>query len=327
MRDLSGIYFRCNGILESEKGQQKKMTDKIWFHADDYGVTIEQSKRILDCWQNGALNSVSVLPNTPVLKEALKLLDRADPKGTKIRRVLHLNFVEGKPLAGAENVPDLVDKTGYFDKSFLQFFRWNYLKKGAKREALTRQIQLEIAAQLRAVTKKNDFRITAIDSHQHYHMIPIVFDSLIKVLSRKEFEQLKIDYIRIPVDPVMPILHSMRMCSGVPAINWVKWCILKIYARRTRKILCGKRIKVPVFFGIFYTCEMKKEVVEALLPAYKAYADKKEQELELMFHPGNLTDYGELLDKRSRELAAFYLSDNRQHEAKCLKRMKEIMKK
>ena len=81
------------------------------------------------------------------------------------------------------------------------------------------------------------------------------------------------------------------------------------------------------FFGIFYTCEMKKEVVEALLPSYKAYADKKGQELELMFHPGNLTDCSELLDKRSRELATFYLSDNRQDEAECLKRMKEIMKK
>lgn len=303
------------------------MADKIWFHADDYGVTIEQSKRILDCWQNGALNSVSVLPNTSVLEEAQKLLDQADPEGTQIRRVLHLNFVEGKPLAGAENVPDLVDKTGYFDKSFLQFFQWNYLKRGAKRKALTRQIQLEIAAQLRAVTREYDFRITAVDSHQHYHMIPIVFDSLIKVLSRKEFEYLKICAVRIPVDPVAPLLHSARMCSDVPLINWVKWCILKLFEKRTRKILSSRGVKAPVFFGIFYTCEMKKEVVEALLPAYKAYADKKGQELELMFHPGNLTDCGELLDTRSRELAAFYLSDNRQDEAECLKRIKEIMKK
>ena len=80
------------------------MADKIWFHADDYGVTIEQSQRILDCWQKGALNSVSVLPNTLVLKEVLQLLDQADPEETQIRRVLHLNFVEGNPLAGAENV-------------------------------------------------------------------------------------------------------------------------------------------------------------------------------------------------------------------------------
>lgn len=303
------------------------MADKIWFHADDYGVTIEQSKRILDCWQKGALNSVSVLPNTPALEETLKLLDQADPDGTQIRRVLHLNFVEGKPLAGAENVPDLVDKTGCFDKGFLQFFQWNYLKRGAKRKALARQIQLEIAAQLRAVTKEYNFRITAVDSHQHYHMIPIVFDSLMKVLSKKEFECLKIRYIRVPVDPVLPLLHNAPMCIGVPPINWVKWGILKIYAKRTRRILNSRGIQVPVFFGIFYTCEMKKEVVKALLPLYKAYAGKRGQELELMFHPGNLMDCSELLDRRSQELAAFYLSKNRQDEAECLMRMKEIMKK
>ena len=80
------------------------MKNDIWYHADDFGVTTEQSERILDCCQNGVLNSISVLPNTPVLGEALEILNRVDPDGTRIRRVLHLNFVEGKPLAGAEHV-------------------------------------------------------------------------------------------------------------------------------------------------------------------------------------------------------------------------------
>ena len=30
----------------------------IWFHADDYGVTPEQSERILDCYKQGVLNSI-----------------------------------------------------------------------------------------------------------------------------------------------------------------------------------------------------------------------------------------------------------------------------
>ena len=96
------------------------MQRNIWFHADDYGVTAQQSERILDCFRNGALNSISVLPNAPALKDSLKILDNADPDGNQIRRVLHLNFVEGRPLAGAENVPLLVDETGYFDKSFIR---------------------------------------------------------------------------------------------------------------------------------------------------------------------------------------------------------------
>lgn len=295
------------------------MKNKIWFHADDFGVTTEQSERILGCCQGGALNSISVLPNTPALRESLGILDRADPDGTRIRRVLHLNFVEGKPLAGAENVPGLVDDSGYFDKSFLHFLRWNYTKRGAARHDIVRQLKLEITAQLRAVTSVCDYRITAVDSHQHYHMIPIVFDSLMEILLEKEFEHTRICQIRIPVDPAAPLMHSAQMLRGVPGINWAKWYILKIYADRNKKVLHSKGIETPVFFGIFYTCEMKKEVVEALLPAYRAYADKRDQDLELMFHPGNLTARYELLDARSDELAEFYMSDNRYYEAECLK--------
>lgn len=295
------------------------MKRNIWFHADDFGVTTEQSERILSCYQNGVLNSISVMPNTPALKESLGILDQVDPGGTQIRRVLHLNFVEGRPLAGAENVPELVDNTGYFDKSFIQFFQWNYTRRGVKRRELMRQLKLEIAAQIQAVTSVCDYRITAIDSHQHYHMIPIVFDSLMEVLSEMGWGYNEIHQIRIPVDPTAPLRNNAQMRRKVPKINWVKWCILKIFAERNKKILHSRGMETPVFFGIFYTCEMKKEVVEALLPAYRNYADQKEQSLEMMFHPGSLTDCNELLDARSKELAVFYMSDNRYAEAECLK--------
>ncbi len=196
------------------------------------------------------------------------------------------------------------------------------MKRGTGRREIVRQLELEIAAQLRAVTAKHDYKITAIDSHQHYHMIPLVFDSLMEVLLEREFEHLGIHHIRIPVDPAAPLMHNAQMRRGVPKMNWVKWCILNIYADRNKEILQNKGIETPVFFGIFYTCEMKKEVVEALLPAYKAYADRKGQDLELMFHPGNLTARYELLDARSKELVAFYMSDNRYYEAECLKLLK-----
>lgn len=295
------------------------MENKIWFHADDFGVTADQSRRILACHREGVLNSVSVMPNTDAIGESLKLLDEEDPSGTGIRRVLHLNFVEGRPLAGAGNVPLLVDQTGLFDKSFVQYLKWNYTKRGEGRRALASQLKMEIAAQLRAVTADHDYRITAIDSHQHYHMIPIIFDSLMEVLAGEEFEHLCIRQIRIPVDPAACLLHNAQMRRGAPKINWAKWCILKLYAGRNRKILRQRGIDTPVFFGIFYTCEMTKEVVEALLPAYKAYADGKGGGLELMFHPGNLTAEYELLDARRKELAAFYMSGNRVREAECLK--------
>lgn len=295
------------------------MNNKIWFHADDYGVTIEQSKRILACHTNGVLNSISILPNTGLLPDAAKLLNEVDPDKNKIRRVLHLNFVEGKSLSEASCVPLLVDRTGFFNKSFIQFFKWNYIKKGINKKHLVKQIKEEIRAQIRAVTFDNDFGITAIDSHQHYHMIPIIFDSLMDVLSEPEFQQLSIHYIRIPVDPLTPILHHTSMRRDVPKVNWIKWSVLKLYAKRNKKLLQKEGILTPIFFGILYTCKMKMEVVKALLPAYQAYANRKGKQLELMFHPGNLTASNELLDERSKELAVFYMSDDRFHEAECLK--------
>lgn len=293
---------------------------ETWYHADDFGVSLEQSEKILSCYQDGALNSISILPNVPDLGGALELLDQADKKRV-IRRVLHLNFVEGRPLAGVKQVPLFVDKEGYFDKSFFQFFIWNYTAVGKRRMNLKKQLCAEIRAQLRAVTAEYDFHITAVDSHQHYHMIPMIFDCLTAVLGETEFAHLDIRQIRIPVDPIKPVL-AVRMPKRIPVINLVKWLILKILSRKNIKILLRKGIEVPTFFGILYTCEMRWEIVKALFPAYKKYANKKDTSLELMFHPGNLTADYELLDKRRGELRAFYMSDNRFFEAECLKMLK-----
>ena len=292
----------------------------IWFHADDYGVTKEQSCKILECYKNGALNSISVIPNSPVLSECLDILDEAD-KDKKIRRVLHLNFVEGKPLADRDKVDMLIDETGYFNRSFVQILKWNYIKRGAKRDMLKTQLKNEISAQIDAVTKVCDYHISAIDAHQHYHMIPIVFDALMEVLEEK---RMSVEEIRIPVDPIKPLLQASDIRKP-HIINFAKWGILKFYERRNRKRLKEKNISCPVFFGIFYTCEMKYDIVSELLPKYKKYAERKNERLELMFHPGNLTARYELLDQRSDELAEFYMSENRFAEADCMKRMLDIL--
>ncbi|MDE7267524.1 MAG: ChbG/HpnK family deacetylase [Lachnospiraceae bacterium] len=294
---------------------------KVWYHADDFGVSIEQSERILACYTDGALNSISILPNVPDLGGVLALLEKID-KDHEIRRVMHLNFVEGKPLAGAAQVPLLVDDTGYFDKSFGTLLRQDYTAGDKKRAMLKKQICAEIRAQLRAVTTEYDFGITAIDAHQHYHMIPMIFDCLMEVLEEEAFSDLTICQIRIPVDPLKPAFSVRNRSQKILPINLVKWLLLKMLSIRAEKRLREKGVEVPVFFGILYTCEMKWDIVNALLPKYKAYTEQKGASLELMFHPGNLTAEYELPDQRRKELRAFYMSDNRFFEAECLKTLK-----
>lgn len=294
------------------------MSGKIWFHADDYGVTVEQSSRILECFQEGALNSISVLPNSEMLNECRKLLDETDTS-YKIRRVLHINLVEGKTVADKDKVSLLVDEEGMLCRSFVKIWLWNYLLFGKKRKELKRQLKCEIAAQLDAVTSQCNYHITAIDSHQHYHMIPIVFDAMLEVI---EESGVAIQEIRIPVDPLIPLFDNKNCLFSAKMINWVKWLILKTSEKRNRRRLQRKAIIAPTFLGIFYTCDMQYDIVEALLPAYLQYACKKNTDLELMFHPGGLINRNELLDYRRDELAEFYMSDKRAIEAECLKKLR-----
>jgi hypothetical protein len=112
--------------------------------------------------------------------------------------------------------------------------------------------------------------------------------------------------------------------GNIPKINWIKWMILRLYKGRNTKILGKRGINVPVFFGIFYTCEMKYDVVKRLLDSYVSFARKSNRDLELMFHPGNLDAEYELLDAGSRELKEFYMSDKRFYEAQCLRDLKGL---
>ena len=78
----------------------------IYFCADDYGLCEEISGHIQQCIDKGALNKVSVFPN----------FDEVDLQkirnGKDIRVSLHLNLVEGKCMANAQEIPLIADKTG-----------------------------------------------------------------------------------------------------------------------------------------------------------------------------------------------------------------------
>jgi len=69
---------------------------KIEYHADDFGMFPAQSQRILDCYSNGCLNGVSVMPNSDWLCQCMELLY---PVRENIAITVHLNLIEGRSLA------------------------------------------------------------------------------------------------------------------------------------------------------------------------------------------------------------------------------------
>ena len=72
---------------------------------------------------------------------------------------------------------------------------------------------------------------------------------------------------------------------------------------------------VPVFFGMIFTTRMTRSPVRRLLPAFQRLAVSGGRDLELMFHPGGLSENELLWDERFRE---FHRSPNRYREARTL---------
>ena len=64
----------------------------ILFHADDYGMTRAQAKRIISCHDKGVLNSVSIFVNGSEALECAAML----PEGINCR--LHIKYLKQNPV-------------------------------------------------------------------------------------------------------------------------------------------------------------------------------------------------------------------------------------
>ena len=88
-------------------------------HADDYALTLNTSKDMLECMRAGKLDSISIVPNMLSFEPCMELLYGEIPHLPFLPCMsVHLDFVEGRSLAGAAAVPDLVKEGGRLGRSF-----------------------------------------------------------------------------------------------------------------------------------------------------------------------------------------------------------------
>ena len=195
----------------------------IEFHADDYGLFISQSKRILACHTEGVLNGISVLVNGDALQECLDLIR---PVADELSVSVHLNFLQGRSLCSREETDLLTDEYGVFNISFARLLAVSFLPARAR---YRRQLKEEIRAQIHALLpflKETGKRIR-IDGHAHWHMLPVVFDALMDVIGE---EELDVEYIRIPGEQLPVLLKKLPSILPFNPITIVKMLLLKMMA-------------------------------------------------------------------------------------------------
>lgn len=254
----------------------------IEYHADDYGLFPAQSQEILDCYQKGCLNAVSIMPNSPYLAECMEMFS---PYREKIKVAVHLNFMEGHSLCAPEQVDRLVDKRGVFNVSFGKLLLADLLPG---RKKYREQLQKEIGAQLHAVMAclppESPLRI---DGHAHYHMLPSVFDSLLQVI---QAERLNVEYIRFPYEIWRIYISAWKKLEHIRTINIVKVLVLNLLAARNRRK--GKKyfaaMEQRIFLGVALSGTMTKQNVSAILPQAIQEAESRGCGIELLAHPGGV---------------------------------------
>lgn len=285
----------------------------ITFHADDFGINAEQSKRILDCRKNGVLNSVSIIPNSRHLSETIPLID----SGCKIG--IHINLAEGRCLADKDQIPYLADKNGFFKNSFMKLF----LLSVVHRKDVIKQAETEVYEQIQAVLAllPDEYKIR-IDSHIHYHMIPAVFCGFCRALMKTGRE---VEYIRYPVEKISVYLLNPDLLKDILPVNFIKMFVLNIFGIINKKCLKMYHLngKTGIFAGVAFTGNMKYQSVKKTICLLHSKNNVHNKNMEVLFHPGGIKKGEELLDSQNRELVQFYYSDEHTQEAETLYRLRE----
>jgi len=276
---------------------------RIILHSDDLGITSHVTKHILDAWRAGYLDGFSIIANGDAVKQIPDALIFNSEK--KARISVHFNLTEGRSSAAADQIPLLVDAYGQLRHTFssllliIIFSSWN------KRRDLFNQIYIECIAQIKVVRSLCVGRtITALDGHNHIHMIPGVFTAVALAAHAEGIPE-----IRISAEPFFIDNPWADWIKSFWWVNLLKHHLLNFFALYAYRV--AKQIGLyssKAIIGILYSGNMS---MTRALSGINAAISK--EEIEVLFHIGRAKSNEAKRWKNSR-YATFHLSKLRDEE-------------
>lgn len=129
-------------------------------NADDFGYSPSVNKAILYCFEQGYINSASLMTNMGAFDEAITLINQ---NKALINIGVHVDLAEGRPLT---NIPlAFLEPEGNFDVTKTN--RASNQLSPADKQAFSKEINAQIE---RAISNK--VRVGHLDSHLHIHTLP-----------------------------------------------------------------------------------------------------------------------------------------------------------
>lgn len=290
----------------------------IDFHADDYAISLNNSKRIIELVQSGKLDSFSIISNMGCYDECMDMLKENWQSFTRKPKIsVHINLIDGFWLSSNSSETINGSWGEYFLKTYIPFSGRKKLK-----EKLTVELQEQIH---RVYEDTRDLRDDEgnplelrLDSHVHTHMIPIVFDSMIAAVKNLGLID-RVGYIRNSKEPFTMFFTTKGVKGTFPVQNAIKNIILNILGNRVSRKLKALDIPTGILWGLMMSGRMDHDRVEILMPQMKKYSDSKNNDLEILCHPGIVLESEKRPEYGPDDLVAFF-SENRDVEYDMIQR-------
>lgn len=240
-------------------------------NADDFGLTEQVSRGILDAHREGIVTSATLMANGGAFDAAVSMSRRAPRLGIGV----HLNLTQGHPVSPALSIPSLVDARGRFDWSPGRLLRG----------IVTRQVDLaDVETELRAqITKifRAGISPTHLDGHKHVHVLPGVSEIVIALA-----QEFSIPSVRCPQEEVPGFEGLLRtgLNFGMAAAKqYLVGRAVSAFAWRFKEKLEEAGLLFPAhFYGLTQTGFLDARSVQDILGRLP------EGVSELMCHPGYL---------------------------------------
>ena len=229
--------------------------------ADDFGFSPSVNEAVLRAAEFGTLHAASLMTNMPFAEEAVATMKQRTPN---LQLGPHVALTSGTACAPKEEIPLLVDATGHFHRGFGGLLMLLRGKDGAEAK---RQIQREFNAQLSEadrLAKEHDIEFKHLDSHQHVHVLPGIFEMFLDEATRRDWT------LRIPRERFGSTGRFFRRMFSWGPVGLLKREILKYFL---------PSVAGPDYFGILDTGKMDAAAWKEIL----AIADRPITEVNI--HP------------------------------------------
>lgn len=150
------------------------MSVTLIVNADDFGITRGASDAILASHLAGSVTSTTLMSSMDAAEYAVELAGRHPSLGVG----LHFNLTLGRPLAEESRVTTLVGPAGEF------LSRGELVRGCLLGKVDARQVSNELELQYQRM-RELGLMPTHVDSHQHVHVLPLIFDVLAAFAARE----------------------------------------------------------------------------------------------------------------------------------------------